>query len=608
MKNLMKKSLSVAVTASVAGLLSAGAAQAVSFEVWAPDQSNSVGGGAGAGTDGGYINIWEGTDVTAFLAAAPDAVANPAPATLACDGGATPGPCDVHSVFPGTLVAAGSTNGAIEGATLSSLGGLGRVHGMIPDPQQYYFNVNFFVPNKSYIGIMDGRTKSAVALFRVTDTTASGSNASSVHMSYWNGDGTQLLVANLHGRILERINIGRDKDGNITSAEFDKSASLSVADLSVTEEAFYFTGNNGAGVAMESIVTSSVAGAYSADGLSGSYTDQGGAGTEYCKQNGCASGTAIDGARGGNVIVCPIVTSNNKAFITFGGGGLLVADTDSTPMSIVGGYGNTVVNGAGCGGVEIGGFVYLNAGASAAGSGGTQSTFGVYKMGISFGDGTSDTNAPHTENLPAPQPLAFNINNTQTIGNTTGTGTIFEGGAVDTNLSGQTPGTSTRSDGHGMTPTMTGNALHVVDRIQNTATSIKIANDAVDTYSLTGGGCATYGVTDDAGLPADDAAPDLMATGPNNQYLYVALRGPRPVTVGHNAQGSCPGVGVIALNKSNDDTTGTMTHVIRTSNTVDTTAAIAYGTVAGGSEAAGHNYTGAERSDIHGVALRIKSD
>ena len=35
-----------------------------------------------------------------------------------------------------------------------------------------------------------------------------------------------LLLANLHGKILERIDITRDADGNITNANFNRAASL----------------------------------------------------------------------------------------------------------------------------------------------------------------------------------------------------------------------------------------------------------------------------------------------------------------------------------------------------------------------------------------------
>ena len=75
-----------------------------------------------------------------------------------------------------------------------------------------------------------------------------------------------------------------------------------------------------------------------------------------CKENGCtADQNPILGGRTNNLIICPIVSSTNHAYITLAGGGLLVANTEQTPMTIVGEYDNQVLNGAGCGGVEVNG-------------------------------------------------------------------------------------------------------------------------------------------------------------------------------------------------------------------------------------------------------------
>jgi DNA-binding beta-propeller fold protein YncE len=48
-----------------------------------------------------------------------------------------------------------------------------------------------------------------------------------------------------------------------------------------------------------------------------------------------------------------------------------------------------------------------------------------------------------------------------------------------------------------------------------------------------------------------DPAPDLMDVSPDGRYVFVALRGPNPLTGdhkdAHNAQGLVPGVGVIEV-------------------------------------------------------------
>jgi hypothetical protein len=123
------------------------------------------------------------------------------------------------------------------------------------------------------------------------------------------------------------------------------------------------------------------------------------------------------------------------------------------------------------------------------------------------------------------------------------------------------------------------------------------------TYDLTSadgqgnglGACAAASVTDDAGLPGNDPAPDLMDTTPDGKYLVVALRGPIPVSVTHAAQGSCPGVGIIEV--LDGGASGRLAGVLRTTNTVDTSAASAPG---------GYAYTGNEHSDVHGAAVRMK--
>ena len=106
------------------------------------------------------------------------------------------------------------------------------------------------------------------------------------------------------------------------------------------------------------------------------------------------------------------------------------------------------------------------------------------------------------------------------------------------------------------------------------------------------GACAAKSVSDDPGLPGNDPAPDLLERTPDGKYLMVALRGPAPVTVTHSAQGSCPGVGIVAL--TDGGASGRMVGVLRTTNTLDTAPVAAPG---------GHPYAGAERSDVHGATV-----
>lgn len=540
------------------------------YEIWGSDQSNSVADVESRGISGSWIWIWDSEDVEKQIATGE--VAQP----LGCDGNDQPGagPCNVYDVFPSNLMEHDSN-----GATESSLGtDFGRLHGMLPDPQNRYLNANLFSPKGGYIGIIDGETKEAIALFRVSATSA----GRSVHMSFWNSDGSAILVANLHGKVLERIDVERDSDGKIISATLNQSAALGFGKgMTISEDAKVYLGTNSHGNPM----IGSVSGSYDIVNSFGDLTPQG-----FCKENGCEEGPDGErGGRGNNVLICPIVSDNDNAYATFGGGGLFVVDTKSTPMTIIGEYDNQIVNGAGCGGVQAGNQMWFNAGVSASGAGAEQSTFTIFSIDDSlFGAGS---NAPNT---PSPTMVFKDETNTATIGNLVG---------EPTNLTGQLPGTTTRRDSHGMAVTLSGSHIHTVDRIQNNVEVFDASTLERTTYDLTSadgqgtglGACAAASVVDDSDLPSNDPAPDLLEPTPDGKYLVTALRGPVPVSVTHAAQGSCPGVGIIEL--LDDGSTGRLVGVLRSTNTIDNSPVSAPG---------GQAYAGLEHSDVHGVAIRQK--
>lgn len=588
MKSLKLKSRSAAIATSLlstgtaaviavtTSLLSTGTAVASGYEIWGADQSNSVSGVASRGVNGSYMWIWDSADMEAQLSGGPDAQ------PMGCDGKntSTMGPCNVLDVFPGKLKEYDGS-GKFTGNRLSDLPAFGRLHGMIADPQHMYMNINMFAPGGGYVGLVDGETKEAVALFRVTATNGTGASRS-LHMSFWNADGSALLLANLHGKVLERIDIVRNAKGKIVDAIFNQSASLGLGkNMSISDGAKAYRGLN----AHNNQMVGRVAGEYNNDAFA-DLTPNG-----ECKENGCSTGpNGAFGGRANNVIVCPIVSDNDNAYITFGGGGLLIADTTSTPMSIVGEYDNQVINGAGCGGVQVGDAMWLNAGASASGAGAIQSTFSMYTI-----DDTGFSATPNMPNIPAPVEIFKDANNTATGGNLSGD--------PSPNTTGQLPGITTRRDAHGMARTLSGSHIHNVDRAQNVVEVFDTATLANTTYDLTSGdgqgngmgACAAVSVSDDAGLPVNDPTPDLMDTTPDGKYLVVALRGPTPVSVTHVAQGSCPGVGIIEL--TNGGASGRLAGVLRSSNTVDTSPVSAPG---------GHAYIGTEHSDIHGASIRRK--
>jgi len=588
------KTLAAAITSAVltSGFLSASPAFAgkpdfvgslnplSGYEVWASDQSNSVAGLDSRGVLGSYLWIWDSADIERQLAGGADA--QPLPCSPGPKGanGAT-GPCDLLDVFPPTL-AEYDADGKATGNLLGDLNGFGRLHGMLPDPQQRYMNANIFAPSGGYVGVIDRKTKEAIGLFRVTGTNVAGADSRSVHMSFWSADGSAIIVANLNGKVLERIDVTRNASGKIMDLSFNRSASLGVGkSMEVTSSATVFLGRNAWGRSL----VGNVSGAYEAEAFA-DLTPNG-----LCKENGCTSGA--DGTAGGrpnNLIICPIPSDGDNVYITMGGGGLLIADLKQTPMAIVGEYGNQVINGAGCGGAQAGDQMFLNAGVSASAAGATQSVFTMYVLN------DSDFGGEHLpENTPAPLTAFKDATNTTTGGDLDG--------SAPANTSGQLPGITSRRDAHGTAATLDGRYIHNVDRIQNVVEVFDTSDLSRTTYDLTSedgdgngaGACLAKSVSDDAALPANDPAPDLMERTPDGKYLMVALRGPAPVSVNHSAQGSCPGVGIIELQDGGKR--GRLAGVLRSSNKVDTAPASAPG---------GHAYTGAERSDPHGATVISK--
>jgi hypothetical protein len=55
------------------------------------------------------------------------------------------------------------------------------------------------------------------------------------------------------------------------------------------------------------------------------------------------------------------------------------------------------------------------------------------------------------------------------------------------------------------------------------------------------------------GTASDDPAPDLLDLSPGGDVLFASLRGPSPLSGGHGAVGSTPGIGVIRLTDGGRD-------------------------------------------------------
>ncbi len=197
-----------------------------------------------------------------------------------------------------------------------------------------------------------------------------------------------------------------------------------------------------------------------------------------------------------NAPICPFVTSGNTvAFISLRGGGLFVVDHMATPMAIVGEYTTSEIAGNGCGFVEAGGRVFLNAG------GGTASNldeFAVFRLPTS---GYSAANPPNT---PARE-LLFQDH-------------------------------SEHRDAHGTLATKQQRYVWMFDRAGNVA-------EVFDTES--GERMSTVPLVS---KHSADPTPDLAVLSPNGSRIFVSLRGPVPLSGDpHASTGATPGLGVIQV-------------------------------------------------------------
>lgn len=235
-----------------------------------------------------------------------------------------------------------------------------------------------------------------------------------------------------------------------------------------------------------------------------------------------------------NAPICPVISDDSRlVFVTLRGGGLLVVDPRPEPMRIVAEYDLETVKGNGCGGIEVDGQMYINSG----GRPGPMEHlapygFEVYRFPLAAFGG--EAAAP---NEPAPVKL-------------------FSAGG--------------ERDSHGMVSTGGGRYLWVMDRHA----------DLVEVFDTAGGGhVRTIGLN---GVLTGKAAPDLTDIAPDGRLVYVALRGPTPLSGDpHSASGQTPGLGIIEVNAAGSD--GRLAAIVPLSNV---------------------GADGVERADPHGIRVR----
>ncbi len=422
-----------------------------------------------------------------------------------------------------------------------------RLHGIVPSPDFRYMALNFVA--SGHLGLVDGETKTPVCLFRTTGTSTGRQN----HMSFWTPDGRHIVVANQNGRLLERVDVGRTADGGVTHFRFNAAVSIDLV------------GGPGR------ILTQPVAVDMDpGDGITCQVAGVVPDGQPTTTPNGLPR--QAPGIRGANVVICPVPASTGRhVFVTLGGGGLFVVDVRSAPMAIVAEYDTSVFSPAGCGGVEAAGFMHLNSGSSAP----NQSEFTLYRLPIDY----PLAPAFNPPNQPRPVAVWRDPDNGK--------------------LAGTDIPAGTNRDAHGLilVRNVVSGApryLHLFDRIRNNVEVFQVAppwHDLearhVGTYDLSPTGVCGAAL----GAPvSDDPTPDLgdLSPGgrPDGARIFVALRGPFPLTVAHAASGSCPGLGIVSL--SPDRRRGTLTAALATS-VVD--------------------FTGTRNlSDPHAAVVRLRTD
>ncbi len=237
-----------------------------------------------------------------------------------------------------------------------------------------------------------------------------------------------------------------------------------------------------------------------------------------------------------NAPICPDFDESGQfAFVTLRGGGLFVVDTWATPMAIVAEYDKATVHPNGCGGVHVDGKIYIDAGGGTAANP-LESDLYAFPM-----DAFSST--PNPPNTPAPT-VVFSRD---------GLGFV---------------------DSHGIALTKKDRFLWIADRAANRIVVVETATDQV------------VNEIDLAGQVSADPAPDLMERSPNGNRVFMALRGPIPLTGNapgvNNAVGSTPGLGIVRVKQGGRE--GVFEALVPISHVVD----------------------GVERADPHGIAVRVK--
>lgn len=205
------------------------------------------------------------------------------------------------------------------------------------------------------------------------------------------------------------------------------------------------------------------------------------------------------GLRPDNAPICPFVPAGGRiAFVSLRGGGMLVLDATSTPMSVVAEYDSATIPRDGCGFVESAGWVYGNGG---GGNAANLDGWFIYRV-------RADPALYSASNAPNQPPREVIDRDEREF-----------------------------RDAHGVARTRNDKYVWFFDRNANVVEIFR---------SDSGRKVGTVNIADPA--VSLDPTPDLVGEAPDGRFMYVSLRGPAPLSGDpHASTGSTPGLLVLEV-------------------------------------------------------------
>jgi DNA-binding beta-propeller fold protein YncE len=242
------------------GIVAPASADESAYEIWVIDQSDTTADG------GGTLYVYDGDSVNGR---------------------------DAASAVPETI----DLGGAARSLCLAQTGTAPRRPHMVMFNMEHTHAVLAWVAT-GHVLFMDAATRAPLACIDA---------GVAAHAAFPSPDGTYVVIANLGGKLLQRINT----DYATNTFTLDGAATLDLATCTTP------------------------------------------------------SGAACQDAalRPDNAPICPVITPDSQhTFVTLRGGGLFIVDSTATPMAIVAEYDQATVHPSGCGGVETAGTMYINSG------------------------------------------------------------------------------------------------------------------------------------------------------------------------------------------------------------------------------------------------------